>query len=715
MNLTVTCAAPPPPGSMINGTINACSGNFFDSGGNGSDYGNNQNLVYTICPSTPGARVQVNFSAFNIENGWDFLTIYNGPNTSSPTLGTYSGTNSPGMVQATPANPSGCLTFQFTSDGSVTAPGWAATISCIQPCQTITSNWVSSSPAPQGDGVIRICQGQTVNFVGSGTFSNSGTGATYTWNFGNGATATGTNVSYTFNQPGGYVVNLNITDPNGCQNANFINRVVQVSTTPVINTTANPNPICAGQSTTLNATVSPTPFVQNCTPPVSGTVFLPDGTGASYQSPISVNCYASSQTITSASQIQNICLNMEHSYLGDLNIALICPNGQSINLVDYVTMPDVNYILGNPVATGLPIDDNSGNTTPGTGLTYCFSPTATNGFIYNAANTTFLPVYTDPTGNVSFNVTQVNPGTYQANGNWNNLIGCPLNGNWTIQITDNLALDNGYIFSWDLNFAPSTLPANTSFTPTIVSQGWLPATGLTSINGTQATVSPTAPGNPCYTYSVTDNFGCTYTQQQCFTVNPGVIPTFAAVGPYCAGATIPALPTTSQNGITGTWSPAINNTATTTYTFTPTPGLCATTTTLTVNIINGIVSMTCPPGQSLQCSSGIPAPYASFAAFTAAGGSASATNSTLLPATFELFSQVSNNQTCPEVITRTYRIQDNCGNFATCQQVITINDNVAPTFAAPPADITVACIGSVPVMTSLTWTDNCDGTGSVTG
>ncbi|MFM7310004.1 MAG: beta strand repeat-containing protein, partial [Flavobacteriales bacterium] len=41
-----------------------------------------------------------------------------------------------------------------------------------------------------------------------------------------------------------------------------------------------------------------------------------------------------------------------------------------------------------------------------------------------------------------------------------------------------------------------------------------------------------------------------------------VTPTFALVGPYCSGATIPALPTTSNEGITGTWSPAINNTAT---------------------------------------------------------------------------------------------------------------------------------------------------------
>ncbi|MFN5622030.1 MAG: hypothetical protein ACK478_12065, partial [Flavobacteriales bacterium] len=63
-------------------------------------------------------------------------------------------------------------------------------------------------------------------------------------------------------------------------------------------------------------------------------------------------------------------------------------------------------------------------------------------------------------------------------------------------------------------------------------------------------------------------------------------PTFAAVGPFCSGASIPALPTTSTNGITGTWNPAINNTATTGYTFTPTAGQCATTASLTITIVS---------------------------------------------------------------------------------------------------------------------------------
>ncbi len=58
-------------------------------------------------------------------------------------------------------------------------------------------------------------------------------------------------------------------------------------------------------------------------------------------------------------------------------------------------------------------------------------------------------------------------------------------------------------------------------------------------------------------------------------------PTFAQVAPICAGSTLAALPTTSNNGIAGNWLPSINNLATTTYTFTPT-NTCNPTTTMTI-------------------------------------------------------------------------------------------------------------------------------------
>lgn len=68
-------------------------------------------------------------------------------------------------------------------------------------------------------------------------------------------------------------------------------------------------------------------------------------------------------------------------------------------------------------------------------------------------------------------------------------------------------------------------------------------------------------------------------------VNQGVTPTFAPINSsYCQGSQVPELPNNSQNGITGTWSPAINNQQTTVYTFTPNPNQCANSVQTTINI-----------------------------------------------------------------------------------------------------------------------------------
>lgn len=502
----LSCVPTPPPSTnvvMYSGSTTACSGTFLDPGGLGNYANSISGMVFTICPATAGNKLRAVFSSFQTENSLDFLEIFDGNSTAAPSLGTYTGTTSPGTVQATPSNASGCLTFRFTSDGSSTYAGWIATLSCIAPCQSITSNWVSSTEAPMGDGIIRICQNQSVNFVGSGTFSNSSAGATYTWQFGDGSTGTGTNVNHTYTTPGSYFVNLQITDPAGCTNTNAFNRNVQVSTNPTIGTTAAPATLCAGQSSTLNANVTMTPFTQVCTPPVSGTTFLPDGSGVSYQTAINVNCYSAAATVTAATDINNVCLTMEHSYLGDLQIELICPNGQTMILKSYANGGSNTYL-------GSPIDDVTSG--PGTGSTYCFTPSAStlmvNGSTVSAGS---------PAGN------SIAAGNYMPTQPFTNMIGCPLNGAWTIRVTDNLSADDGYIFNWDVNFNNAILSAP-SFTPTIVSQGWQAATGLTTTGSTTATVVPTATGTPCYTYAVTDNFGCTYTQPQCLTVSCTVLP-----------------------------------------------------------------------------------------------------------------------------------------------------------------------------------------------
>jgi hypothetical protein len=70
-------------------------------------------------------------------------------------------------------------------------------------------------------------------------------------------------------------------------------------------------------------------------------------------------------------------------------------------------------------------------------------------------------------------------------------------------------------------------------------------------------------------------------------------------------------------------------------------------------------------------------------------------------------SDISDGNTCPEVITRTYSITDECNNSISVFQTITINDITPPT-ASIPAPITVDCIGEVPAADILVVTDEAD-------
>ncbi|MEO6037737.1 MAG: T9SS type A sorting domain-containing protein, partial [Saprospiraceae bacterium] len=64
-------------------------------------------------------------------------------------------------------------------------------------------------------------------------------------------------------------------------------------------------------------------------------------------------------------------------------------------------------------------------------------------------------------------------------------------------------------------------------------------------------------------------------------------------------------------------------------------------------------------------------------------------------------------------VTRTYRATDACGNSATCNQVITVNDQTPPTFTFVPSNTTVDCY-LVPGVDIATANDNCTSGATVT-
>ena len=69
----------------------------------------------------------------------------------------------------------------------------------------------------------------------------------YTWYFGDGNTATGSNPSHTYTQPGTYTVKLVYTTAGGCTDSVSVTDAIRVGTKPVIAFTATPRDVCAFQ------------------------------------------------------------------------------------------------------------------------------------------------------------------------------------------------------------------------------------------------------------------------------------------------------------------------------------------------------------------------------------------------------------------------------------------------------------------------------------
>lgn len=100
-------------------TLVAGTGTLYDSGGAGGNYGNDERNLYLIQP--PGATsVTLNIDVFSIEDGWDFMRIYDGEDLDVPLIGTYTGTDIPDIISSS----GGSILLEFRSDCGDTGIGW---------------------------------------------------------------------------------------------------------------------------------------------------------------------------------------------------------------------------------------------------------------------------------------------------------------------------------------------------------------------------------------------------------------------------------------------------------------------------------------------------------------------------------------------------------------------------------------------------------------
>ena len=656
----------------------ACGGNFLDSGVLGN-YANNSNIGTLICPSSPTDKVTVTFTSFDTESNNDILRIYDGNSASAPLIGSYSGTNLP--PSATSSAPNGCLYFVFTSNGSITQTGWSSNITCAPaascpnplgvtsttvvtttsqlswieagsatlwqvltlPCGSppptnSTTGWISTTANPYTvNGLTPNCCNQYyVRSVCSGSETSNWTpaylnqaGSYVVWSSASGSssltgtypggtvtvTQTGTGNALSLTSPAAFGGNLIVTGSNTFSTFGPTTNPPSKSltftfSTPVIIDRYSMSDVDLGGSWNDTFNFGGVTFTSttatNLITTVTGAVATTEtGNNAEYGS-----WFTSTTPVSSFSINYATTGGLTHAYLAyALKVFLPCP----------IPLATLNVSVNSPtVCQGTPANVIA---TPSISGTYNYSWTVPSGAT-NPGNVASF--FTSVAGIYSVIITDTGTGATSPSASGTVTINTPIAATFdlipaicngatapTLPSTSN----QGFTGTWSPNVVDNTNTATYNFTPTagqcasagsitvsvndIIAPTFntfgpyctgslvpsLPTTSNNSIAGTwsPATINNTLSGN--YTFTPTPG-SCNSPLTITITINSSVTPTFDAIPTLCYGSPVPSLPTTSNNGITGTWSPAIiDNTQSASYTFTPNAGQCASSTTKGVTVI----------------------------------------------------------------------------------------------------------------------------------
>jgi gliding motility-associated-like protein len=542
-------------------TILTCDGFIIDSGGQGGPgYSNNENYTVTICPDTISTGdntlfITVVFNVFDLDGtntgtqqnpNLDQMAVFDGPNTGSPTLGFYNTDELANFsIGATDANESGCLTFSFYSNSTGTG-NFAGIASCVQPCEPpFADAFIVDGDTPDS---IRVCVGEPITFDATASTAADGFNIQeYTWNFIDGTVdnTSGSIITHAYENPGYYAVQLTLTDDNpgvNCQNLNVAPLKVYVSEYPTFYDFPGDTIICVNENIELTGIED---FGQYDTvwTGFPGTNIIDDGCledelGIAQSIPVTYTEFDPSATITSVDDILDICISMEHSFMGDLVVQLSCPDGTTINLQEQG---------GGGTQIGVPDQADNVNCDDGTGIgegwEYC----------WNADATQTWTEWVDAQGGFGLTLPE---GDYASVDPLEDLIGCPLQGTWQITVFDNWAADDGTIFEFGVTFDPSFYPDIVEFPNTVGesadSSFWVlnDAEFVTSSSSDLNTINiqPTTPGTYQYTYSVVNNFGCGF--DSTVTINV-VEPPEITAGPDLSVCDEPVTLQASVDGVDG--------------------------------------------------------------------------------------------------------------------------------------------------------------------
>ena len=560
-----------------NKTKNTCSGYLYDNSKNGN-YEANQDRWVTICPpaSTGNTgRISLTFEEFDI-HPTDTVFIYQGTSINDPYMTTSDNvpffqnndllgrTIMPSLMM-----PSGCLTVRLASDGSNEASGFKAKIECASLCQypeaaldemfyrVAADGTLIPRPVRDGadtsineDGSLNIVRYKSVDFCfgdsvvlvakplfpeNDNVYHQDASTCIYEWSFGDGQTATvnyNTQVGHRWEDLSGYDLMLVVEDTanGGCRSRNVIDTRVRMATNPIKTVQQMPD-MCSGTEVGFTVgygensqiIVDSLDFRRGAKERYENTVFIPDGpncynlspTGC-YDAPVTFDQFPSGSTVGSGSDVMSVCINMEHTFLGDLGFTLVCPNGQSV-ILKYNTHSGGSDLGLATSSTSCSNQCDSNCNPPGVGWTYCFS----NQYLTNArgvinGNMSSPIDSTNTVDTTGYFQTPVQNATSMATGwetvdlnGFQSLVGCPLNGEWSVRICDDWGADNGYVFWWDLELGQNSA-ANWDYQVPIDTVIWSGPTFFSQQTSTSSIIAPPidSVGTFIFNVSIIDDFGC---------------------------------------------------------------------------------------------------------------------------------------------------------------------------------------------------------------
>ena len=551
-------------GASTQTTVSGCSVSVYDNGGLNGDYGPNVDSYVTISSNDPNnhsVRVNLNVASFDVKCN-DTLFIYDGQSINDPLLVALTNcitdsVSSPTLsYAATVYNASGCLTIRFKSDAQDEGAGFALTTDCVRPCQRINVVFddVASSKVPhlEEDGYLYldVCPYDTIRLVAHGEFPDNDYSyhqedatCTFHWDMSweSFDTLGGNAINYNFPEGRGYDVAIGISDSAGCEAYIPYTFRVRTSSNPIRDVLDFP-PVCAGDEVQLSVgydflsalQVDTVGSEQITALAVCDTIFLPDGQPChdgviqsgqlqycSYVSPVTFTSFSPSATIQSANDILFVRVKLEHSWVGDIWIRLTCPNQQFVSILKKNGTGSSNCsgqipasewgwngsgmtsaFFGQPVDNSSGCDPNNGSNVMGIPWNYCWSNATNQNYVYS--NNYY--VYTNAASGTPIDSTNVAQMTnvYHPDGAFDNLIGCPMNGTWSIEVLDGWSGDNGWMTEWEIALDPALLPQDWSY-QVLVDTAWVEGPGA---NG--PTIIPDQPGHIDYVIKVQDELGCIY-------------------------------------------------------------------------------------------------------------------------------------------------------------------------------------------------------------